>query len=254
MTHNSFRFTDKVALITGGTSGMGLATAHRLRAEGARVVITGRDKSRLDAAAAELGDDVLAVAGDAADLTDLAALTAAIDARHGRLDVVFANAGIGSFQPIERVTPDEFDRVVRINLASVFFTIQQTLPLLPDHAAIVLNASFGPHRGVAASALYSATKAAVHSLTRSLAAELAPRRIRVNSISPGYTDTPAFRAETSAAAQAAAAASVPLGRIGTVEDVAATVAFLASAEAAYINGQDLLVDGGLVSALSAKLV
>lgn len=249
MTHNSTRFDGKIALVTGGTSGMGLATAHRLRAEGATVIITGRDKTRLDAAVEQLGEGTVGIAGDAADLDDLDDLVNAIRERFGRLDVVFANAGIGAFQRFDTVTAAEFDRLVNSNFKSVFFTIQKTLPLLPDAAAIVINASFALHRGVPAAALYSATKAAVHNLTRTLAAELAPRRIRVNSVSPGYTDTPAFRAETTAAAQAAIATTVPAARIGRSEDVAAAVAFLASAEASYINGSDLLVDGGLIAAI-----
>ncbi|MEV8635230.1 glucose 1-dehydrogenase [Streptosporangium sp. NPDC051023] len=254
MTHNSSRFNGKVALITGGTSGMGLATAHRLLAEGAQVIITGRDKTRLDTALEELGDRVLGIPGDATSLTDLETLTATIRDRYGRLDVVFANAGIGAFQPVGDVTEAEFYHVVDVNFKAAFFTIQKTLPLLPDRGAIVINASFALHRGVPDAALYSATKAAVHNLTRTLAAELTPRRIRVNSVSPGYIDTPAFRAETSATAQAAIATVVAAGRVGTADEVAATVAFLASSEASYINGQDILVDGGLIPAIPAPML
>ncbi|WP_316575552.1 MULTISPECIES: glucose 1-dehydrogenase [Nocardia] len=254
MTHNSSRFDGKTALITGGTSGMGLATARRLLAEGAEVVVTGRDKGRLDAAVAELGARAHGIAGDVTDLDDLDTLVAALAARYGRLDVVFANAGIGSFQPIDQVTGALFDEVIAANVKAAFFTLQKTSPLLSEHAAIVINASFGLHRGVPGAALYSASKAAVHNLTRTLAAEWAPRRIRVNSVSPGYIDTPALRAELSDAAQAGVAGLSPAGRVGTADDVAAAVAFLASADAAYVNGHDLRVDGGLTAVDAAALL
>ncbi|WP_158839498.1 SDR family NAD(P)-dependent oxidoreductase [Saccharothrix deserti] len=246
------RFDDKTALITGGTSGMGLATARRLLAEGAQVVVTGRDKTRLDAAVEALdgGSRVLGVCGDVADPADLDALTTAIRDRHGRLDVVFANAGVASFQPNGDITEAEFDRVVDINFKGVFFTVQKTLPLLSDHAAIVINASWTLHRGLPGASLYSATKAAVHNLAHTLAAELGPRGIRVNSVSPGYIETPMFHDNVSADAQAAVVAAVPTGRIGTSDDVADAVAFLASGEASYINGQDLIIDGGLVATAS----
>ncbi|MEU4322669.1 glucose 1-dehydrogenase [Nocardia fluminea] len=254
MTHSSSRFDGKTALVTGGSSGMGLATAHRLIAEGARVVVTGRDRKRLDAAVTELGDQAHGIAGDATDLDDLDRLAAAVADRFGHLDLLFANAGIGSFQPIEQVTGALFDQVIGSNLKGAFFTVQKTLPLLPDHAAIVINASFGLHLGVPGTALYSASKAAVHNLTRSLAAELAPRRIRVNSVSPGYIDTPAFRGELSAAAQQGVAALSPAGRVGTAQDVAAAVAFLASSDAAFVNGHDLRVDGGLTAVGASALM
>ncbi|MFG1820150.1 SDR family NAD(P)-dependent oxidoreductase [Kribbella sp. NPDC049174] len=259
MTH---RFEDRIALVTGGSSGMGLAAARRLLAEGAHVVITGRDKTRLDAAAEDLrgttaptdrhaaspAERVVAVAGDAASLADLDSLVTTVRDRFGRLDVVFANAGVAAFEPAEQTSEAEFDRVVDINFKGVFFTVQKLGPLLTDGAAVVINASWTIQRGLAGASVYAATKAAVHNLTHTFAAELAPRRIRVNSVSPGYIETPMFHDNVTPEAHAAVVAAVPAGRIGTAEDVAAAVAFLASDEASYINGQDLIIDGGLVTA------
>ncbi|SFB63863.1 NAD(P)-dependent dehydrogenase, short-chain alcohol dehydrogenase family [Amycolatopsis marina] len=252
-TRRTSRFDDRIALITGGTSGMGLATARRLLGEGAQVIITGRDQARLDAAVKDLdgGDRVLAIRGDVADLADLDALTAAIGDRYGRLDVVFANAGVASFQPNGDVTEAEFDRVVDINFKGVFFTIQKTVPLLSDDAAIVINASWTLHRGLPGGSLYAATKAAVHNLAHTLAAELGPRGVRVNSVSPGYIETPMFHDAVPAEAHDGVVAGVVTGRLGTSEDVADAVAFLASADASYVNGQDLIIDGGLVAAIAA---
>ncbi|GAA2496809.1 arginine--tRNA ligase [Nocardia seriolae] len=254
MTDNGFRFHDKIALITGGSSGMGLATAHRLLAEGATVIITGRDKQRLDDAVAQLGERATAIAGDATAAADLETLARVVRERFGRLDVVFVNAGIGAFQQVSQVTDDEFDRVVGVNFKAAFRTVQQVLPLLVDGGALIINASFAPYRGAPGAALYTASKAAVLSLARALAAELAPRGIRVNSVSPGYIDTPAFRAEASPEAQAGVGAQVALGRVGRSEDVAAAVAFLASGDASYITGVDLLVDGGLINVIPTAVV
>ncbi|MBB5912073.1 NAD(P)-dependent dehydrogenase (short-subunit alcohol dehydrogenase family) [Nocardia transvalensis] len=253
MTHSSNRFTGKIALVTGGSSGMGLAAARRLLAEGADVIVTGRDRSRLDAAVRSLdgGDRVLAVAGDASTVADLDALAATVRERYGRLDVLFANAGVAAFGPLGEVTEDEFDRLVEINFKGVYFTVQKALPLLADRAAVVINASWTLHRGLPGGSLYSATKAAVHNLTHTLAAELAPTGIRVNSVSPGYITTPMFYDNVPDEARAEVLDRIAAGRFGTAEEVADAVAFLASGEAAYINGQDLVVDGGLVAAIPA---
>ncbi|WP_157244848.1 glucose 1-dehydrogenase [Nonomuraea typhae] len=238
------RFTDTIALITGGSSGMGLAAAARLRAEGAEVVITGRDQARLEAAAKELG--VLAVRSDAADPAALDTLMETVAERYGRLDVVFANAGVGTFKPTAEVTEADFDHTVGVNLKAVFFTLQKAVPLMSRGGAIVINASWTLNRGLPIASVYAATKAAVHNLARTFAADLAARGIRVNSVSPGYIDTPMYR-DFSDGDHEAVTRQIALGRLGTAEDVAGAVAFLASPDAAYITGQDIVIDGGLVT-------
>lgn len=244
------RYTDKIALVTGGTSGMGLATARQLLAEGAKVVITGRDARRLDAATKELGAGAHGVVADVADLSALDALTAEIEERYGRVDLLFANAGVGIFKPSTEITEQDFDLAVDVNFKGVFFTVQKVLPLLGQGSSIVLNASWTLHRGVAVLSLYSATKAAVHNLARTLAADLAPRGIRVNSVSPGYIDTPMYpEAELPPEVAEASRERVPVRRFGQSEEVASVVAFLGSSDASYVNGQDLIVDGGLVAAI-----
>ncbi|MBF6508068.1 glucose 1-dehydrogenase [Nocardia farcinica] len=248
------RFTNRTALITGGTSGMGFATARRLLDEGAHVAITGRDQARLDAAVARLdaADRVLAVRGDVASPADLDQLVRSVETWRGGVSAVFANAGTGIFKPSAEITEADFDRTVDVNFKGVFFTIQKALPLMRDGGAIVINASWTLHRGLAAGSVYSASKAAVHNLARTLGADLAPRGIRVNSVSPGYIDTEMYRSlNTDPSSEARNSAEVVLGSLGRAEDVAAAVAFLASDDAAYITGQDLVVDGGLVGSVPA---
>ncbi|MFE5327194.1 SDR family oxidoreductase [Embleya sp. NPDC056575] len=246
------RFTNRTVLITGGTSGMGLATARRLLDEGAYVAITGRTQSRLADAEADLdaGERLLTVRADVANLTDLDVLMRRIETWRGTLDAVFANAGTGVFKRGAELTEADFDHSTDVNFKGVFFTVQKALPLLKDGSAIVLNASWTLHRGLAVASVYSATKAAVHNLARTLGADLAPRGIRVNSVSPGFIDTEMYRgADDDPNADERNAAQVPLGTIGHADEVAAAVAFLASDDASYITGQDLVIDGGMVGSV-----
>jgi len=241
----------KVAVITGGSSGIGLATAHRFIADGARVVITARNQEALDAAVAELGDRATGIRGDVANLEDLDRLFTQVKAQFGRVDVLFANAGIAPFVPFEAVTEEHFDGLFNINVRGLFFTVQKALPLLSEGASIILNASVVAQSGFPNTSIYSATKAAVRSLGRTLAAELSPRGIRINVVSPGLTETPllgklGLSKEEIDAFGAQVIQQTPLGRPGQPEEIAATVAFLASEDSSYFTGADLVADGGLV--------
>jgi len=244
------KLTGKVALVTGGNSGMGLETARLFAAEGANVVITGRRQDALDEAARTVGPSVLTVQGDVAKLTDLDRLFAAIKSKYGHLDILFANAGFGEFAPLGQVTEDQFDRQFAANVKGVFFTVQKALPLLRDGASIILNASIAGQKGMEAMSVYSATKAAVRSFARTWTADLKGRNIRVNSLSPGPIDTPALGKAGMSEDQVhgfkkAMLGMVPLGRIGSSEEIAKTALFLASGDSSYITGIDLIVDGGM---------
>ena len=244
------RFQDEVVVITGGSSGIGLATSQRFIEEGAQVVITGRNPERLDSAVARLGDRATGIRGDVSNVEDLDHLFAQVRDRFGRVNVLFANAGFESWNPIEEVTPEDFDSLFATNVRGLFFTVQRALPLMSEGASVILNASINAHIGIPNLSTYSATKAAVRSLGRSLGAELAPRGIRVNVVSPGYIETPEALRDTSPEVAEALRKRflplVPMGRTGRVEEIAAVVAFLASDDASYFCGADLVPDGGWI--------
>jgi NAD(P)-dependent dehydrogenase (short-subunit alcohol dehydrogenase family) len=240
----------KVALITGGNSGIGLATAKRFVNEGAYVFITGRRKSELDAAVKEIGKNVTAVQGDVANLDDLDRLFAQIKKEKGKIDVLFANAGIAKYAPLGAITEELYDSILDINIKGVLFTVQKALPLLPDGASVILNASIVASKGFSSNSVYSASKAAVRSFARTWTTDLKDRRIRVNAISPGSTDTPGLNellasSETGKERRKMISNTVPLGRLGSPDEIAKAVVFLASDDSSYITGTELFVDGGI---------
>ena len=239
----------KIALVTGGNSGIGLATAKRFVDEGAYVFITGRREPELAAAVKEIGSNVSGVRGDVSNLDDLDRLFAQIGREKGRLDVVFTNAGVARYVPLGTITEEFYDSVFDVNVRGVLFTVQKALPLMPDGASIILNASVVASKGLPANSVYSATKAAVRSFARTWATDLKARRIRVNAVSPGATDTPGLRellasSEAGRQRRQTISDSVPLGRFGTPDEVARAVVFLASDDSTYITGTELFVDGG----------
>jgi NAD(P)-dependent dehydrogenase (short-subunit alcohol dehydrogenase family) len=239
----------KIALITGGNSGIGLATAKRFVAEGAYVFITGRRNPELAAAVKDMGKNVTGVQGDVSNLADLDRLCAQIKREKGKLHIVFANAGIAKYAPFGTITEDHYDSIFDINVKGLLFTVQKALPLLLDGASIILNASIVASKGLPANSVYSATKAAVRSFARTWTTDLKDRRIRVNAVSPGPVDTPGLQnllASSEAGQQRSKMISsiVPLGRLGTPDEIAKAVVFLASDDSSYITGTELFVDGG----------
>jgi NAD(P)-dependent dehydrogenase (short-subunit alcohol dehydrogenase family) len=243
------RLTDKTALITGGNSGIGLATAKRFVDEGAWVFITGRREPELNAAVKEIGRNVTGVQGDVSNLGDLDRLFAQIKQEKGQLDIVFANAGIAKYARFGTITEEFYDSIFDINVKGLLFTVQKALPLLPDGASIILNASIVGSKGLSSNSVYSATKAAVRSFARTWTTDLKDRHIRVNAVSPGSTDTPGFdqllaSSETGKERLKMISSVVPLGRLGTPDEIAKAVVFLASDDSSYITGTELFVDGG----------
>jgi NAD(P)-dependent dehydrogenase (short-subunit alcohol dehydrogenase family) len=239
----------KIALITGGNSGIGLATAKRFVAEGAYVFITGRRKAELEAAVKEIGDNAAGVAGDVSNLADLDRLFTSINDEKGRLDVLFANAGIAKYAILGQITEDLYDAIFNINVKGLLFTVQKALPLMPDGSSIILNASIVASKGLSSNSVYSATKAAIRSFARTWTTDLKSRGIRVNAISPGTIDTPGLNnllasGEAGEQRKKMISTAIPLGRLGKPDEIAAAVVFLASDDASYITGTELFIDGG----------
>lgn len=240
----------KVAVITGGSSGIGLAAAQIFASEGARVFITGRRQNELDAAVKQIGKNAIGVQGDVSNLEDLDRLYAQVKQERGRIDVLFANAGGGEFVALGSITEEQFDKTFNINVKGLLFTVQKALPLFRDGGSIILNASVAGSKGIEAFSVYSATKAAVRSFARTWTTDLKPRKIRVNAISPGPIDTPildnaASTKEELDQLKTNLASGVPLGRMGQPDEIAKAALFLASDDSSFVTGIELFVDGGM---------
>src|SRR6266446_2849651 len=237
----------KIALITGGNSGIGLATAKEFVNEGAYVFVTGRRAPELAAGVKEIGRNVTGVQGDVSNLGDLDRLFAKIKREKGKLDIVFANAGVAKYAPFGTITEEHYDSIFGINVKGLLFTVQKALPLLPDGASIILNASIVASKGLSSNSVYSATKAAVRSFARTWTTDLKDRRIRVNAVSPGSIDTPGLSdllasSDVGQQRKKLISTSIPLGRLGTPNEIAKAVVFLASDDSSYVTGTELFVD------------
>jgi len=246
----SNRFDNKVVVVTGGSSGIGLATAKAFAAEGASVFITGRRQEALDAAVRQIGGRITAIRGDMANLADIDRLYDAVQQQHAQIDIVFANAGGGEMVPLGAITEDHYQRTFDTNVKGVLFTVQKALPLLKDGGSIILTGSITGISGTPAFSVYSATKAAVRNFARSWILDLKERHIRVNVVSPGPVDTAGLDELFGGGAQAQGgrdylASLTPLGRVGEAREIASAVLFLASDEASFVNGAELFVDGGM---------
>ena len=244
------RLEGKIALITGGNSGIGLATAKQFVNEGAYVFITGRREPELDAAVKEIGRNVTGVQGDVSNLADLDRLFTQIEREKGKLDVVFANAGVAKYAAFGKITEQFYDSIFDVNVKGLLFTVQKALPLLPDGASIILNSSVVGSKGLSANSVYAATKAAIRSFARTWTTDLKARRIRVNAMSPGSIDTPGLSdllasAESGEQRRKMIPNLIPLGRFGTPDEIAKAVVFLASDDSSYMTGAELFVDGGV---------
>ena len=240
----------KIAVITGGNSGIGLATAQQFVAEGAYVYVTGRRQKELNEATKQIRDNVTGVQGDVSNLADIDRLYATVKQQKGQIDILFANAGLAEFGPLGQITEDHFDKTFDVNVKGTLFTVQKALPLMPDGASIVINGSIASLKGMPAMSVYSATKAALRSFARSWSADLKDRKIRVNLVSPGMIDTPILKNsvrlndEQIDEMKVQYSGTTPLGRLGTPDEIAKAVVFLASDDSSYVTGTELFVDGG----------
>ncbi len=247
----SEKLAGKVAVITGGTSGIGLATAKRFVAEGAHVFITGRRKNELDEAVSQIGRNVTGIQSDVAQSAEVDRLYTAVQEQKGTLDIVFANAGTGAFAPLGQITEEHFDKQFNVNVKGLLFSVQKALPLMQRGGSIVLNASIVSIKGNPAFSVYSATKAAVRSFARTWCVDLKERGIRVNAISPGVVPTPGYNISLGMNTEQvdqfveASIGGIPLGRVGTADEIAKAVVFLVSDDSSYVNGIELFVDGGM---------
>lgn len=237
----------RIVLITGGSAGIGLATAQKFVNNGDQVIITGRNTHKLEQVKKQL-PGIYTISSDASRSEDRTALFAEIEQQFGRIDVLFANVGIGVFAPLTEITEADFDNVVSVNYKGCYFTVQEALKLMPEGSRIIVNASWTHHRGLRNSTLYGSTKAAISHMVKGLAIELAERDINVNAISPGYINTEQFNEDMLGEEESnARKAQVPQNRFGKSSEIANMVYFLASKEASYVNGQDILIDGGLTA-------
>jgi len=246
------RFQGKVAVVTGGNSGIGLGVAKAYAQEGAHVAITGRNEKTLQAATKEIGDGTLAIQSDAGKVTEIEAAMKKIKDRLGRIDALFVNAGVGKFVPLDEVTEEFFDETININLKGVFFTVQKAIPLMPKGSAIVLNASINAHLGMPGTTVYGATKAAVLNLTKTLSADLLEKGIRVNAISPGPITSSLLDRDGISKGKLQETkdwiqSQVPIKRFGTPEEIAAAVLYLTAPESAFVLGTELIIDGGMAT-------
>jgi len=244
------RLEGKVAVVTGGNSGIGLATARRFAEEGAHIFITGRRQAELDAAVNQIGNQATGVRGDVASLSDLDSLYAEVKRQQGRIDILFANAGSAELAPLGAITEEHFDKIFGVNVKGLLFSVQKALPLFRDGGSIILNASIVASKGMEAFSVYSAAKAAVRSFARTWTVDLKSRGIRVNAISPGPIDTPGINnmgltGEQTEEFKKNIVATVPMGRMGDPDEIAKAALFLASDDSSYVTGVELFVDGGM---------